>query len=109
MRTCRLTDAILDLSNRGDIILDSFLGSGSTLVAARAIGRCCFGIELDPRYVDVALKRAKAVCGLSAVLESTGETFEGVARRREGKSLVADDDEKRGSQNIKPPANMPTS
>ena len=78
-----LTDAILDLTHRGDIVLDHFLGSGSTLIAAHGIGRRCFGIELDPRYVDVVLKRCQAVCGLSAILESTGENFDAIARRRQ--------------------------
>ena len=77
-----LTDAILDLSNRGDIVLDPFLGSGSTLIAAHRVGRRCFGIERDPRYIDVILNRCQSVCGLSAVLESTGETFEIVEKRR---------------------------
>src|SRR3977135_3099417 len=43
-------DALLDVSNRGDFVLDPFLGSGSTLVAAEKTGRICAGIELDPRY-----------------------------------------------------------
>ena len=76
-----LTDAMLDLTDRGDIVLDPFLGSGSTLIAAQGIGRRCFGIELDPRYVDVVLKRYQSVYGLSAVLESTGETVDVVALR----------------------------
>ena len=75
-------DAILDLTNRGDIVLDSFLGSGSTLIAAHGVGRRCFGIEIDPRYVDVVINRYREVVGQSAILESTGETFEEVARRR---------------------------
>lgn len=81
-----LTDAILDLSHRGDIVLDPFLGSGSTIVAAHGIGRRCFGIELDPLYVDVVLKRCQAVCGVSAILVSTGETFDVVAQRRQRES-----------------------
>ena len=75
-------DAILDLTNRGDIVLDPFLGSGSTLVGAERTGRRCFGIELDPLYVDVAVRRYQEVFGRSAILESTGETFEEVAKRR---------------------------
>ena len=50
-------DALLDCSNRGDIVLDSFLGSGTTLLAAERTGRICRGIELDPLYVDTAIRR----------------------------------------------------
>ena len=56
-------DAILDLTNRGEIVLDPFLGSGSTLIAAQRTGRRCFGIELDPLYVDVVVRRYQAVSG----------------------------------------------
>jgi DNA modification methylase len=87
--TALLTDAMLDLTNRGDIVLDPFLGSGSALIAAHGTGRRCFGIELDPRYVDVVLKRSNTVCGLSATLEATGETFDGVATRRHKENLKA--------------------
>jgi DNA modification methylase len=52
-----VADAILDCSARGEIVLDSFLGSGSTLIAAERVGRVCYGIEIDPRYVDVAIRR----------------------------------------------------
>jgi DNA modification methylase len=51
--TALLEDALLDLTNRGDMVIDPFLGSGSTLVAANKTGRVCRGVELDPLYVDV--------------------------------------------------------
>ncbi len=72
-------DAIIDLTHRGDIVLDPFLGSGSTLVAAGSVGRRCFGIELDPRYVDVAVARYQSQVGGAVSLQATGETFEAVA------------------------------
>ena len=77
-----LEDALLDMSNRGDIVLDPFLGSGSTLLAAERTGRRCCGVELDPLYVDVILRRYEAVTGRPAVLEGTGETFAELALRR---------------------------
>ena len=52
-----LEDALLDLINRGDIVIDPFLGSGSTLIAAHKTGRVCRGVELDPLYVDVIVRR----------------------------------------------------
>jgi DNA modification methylase len=55
-----LEDALLDLSNRSDIVADPFLGSGSTLIAAEKAGRVCRGVELDPLYVDVIVTRG---CG----------------------------------------------
>ncbi|CUT11439.1 ParB domain protein nuclease [Bradyrhizobium sp.] len=76
-------DAILDCSRRKGIILDPFLGSGTTLIAAERTGRIGCGIEIDPHYCDVALRRLKAVCGLDAILETTGESFEDVETRRE--------------------------
>ena len=55
--TAMLEDALLDLTNRGDIVIDPFLGSGSTLIAAEKTGRVCRGVELDPLYVDVIVRR----------------------------------------------------
>ena len=52
-----LADAILDVTRRKDIVLDGFLGSGSTLIAAELTGRSCYGVELDPAYVDVIIDR----------------------------------------------------
>lgn len=71
-----LADAVLDLTNRGDIVIDPFLGSGSTLIAAERTGRSCRGIELDPLYIDVILRRYQTETGHSAILEETGGTFE---------------------------------
>lgn len=76
-----VADAILDCSRPGGLILDPFLGSGTTLLAAAATGRRGAGIELDPLYVDVAVRRLEAALGTAAVLPS-GETFTEVAERR---------------------------
>jgi DNA modification methylase len=70
-----IADALLDCSARGDIVLDSFLGSGSTLLAAERVGRVCYGVELEPRYVDLAIRRWEAITGQDAVQVKTGATF----------------------------------
>lgn len=75
-------DAILDVTERGMSVLDAFLGSGTTLIAAERTGRRCFGIELAPGFVDVALHRWERLTGMDAVLTATGETFADVALRR---------------------------
>jgi DNA modification methylase len=75
-------DALLDLTNRGDIVIDPFLGSGSTLVAADNTDRVCRGVELDPLYVDVIKRRYEAATGNPVVLIETGETFDVLAARR---------------------------
>jgi DNA modification methylase len=80
--TAMLEDALLDLSNRCDIIVDPFLGSGSTLIAADKTGRLCRGVELDPLYVDVIVRRYQVATGNPAVLIETGEAFELLAARR---------------------------
>lgn len=66
-----VADAIKDASKRGDIILDSFLGSGTTLLACERTGRICCGIEVDPGYVDLAIRRWQELTGKDALLEST--------------------------------------
>ena len=80
--TPMLQDALIDLTNRGDIVLDPFLGSGSTLIAAETTGRVCRGVELDPLYVDLIIRRYEAATGTTAVLAETGEPFATVATRR---------------------------
>jgi DNA modification methylase len=77
-----LQDAFVDLTSRGDIVVAPFLGSGSTLIAADKIGRICRGVELDPLYVDVIIRRFEAVAGKAAVLIDSGETFDALAARR---------------------------
>jgi DNA modification methylase len=70
-----VADAILDCTVRGDVVLDVFLGSGTTVIAAERTGRICYGIELDPRYVDTIVRRWQLFTGLKAVHEKTGQTF----------------------------------
>jgi DNA modification methylase len=65
--TAMLEDALLDLTHRGEVVLDPFLGSGSTLIAAEKAGRTCRGVEIDPLYVDVVLRRYEAATGVGAV------------------------------------------
>jgi len=69
-------DAILDCSNRGGIVLDGFVGSGTTLIAAERAGRRGFGLELEPRYVDVSLRRFRELTGIEPVHVESGLTFE---------------------------------
>jgi DNA modification methylase len=75
-----ISDVLRDVTKRGDVVLDTFLGSGSTLMAAEETGRVCFGVELDPLYVDVAISRWQRATGLEAVHAESGQTFEQAAR-----------------------------
>jgi DNA modification methylase len=70
-----VADAILDGSKRGDIVLDPFLGSGSTVIAAERTGRACYGIEIDPRYVDTTIRRWQKVTGRIAQHAGSGRSF----------------------------------
>lgn len=74
-----VADALLDCSARGEIVLDSFLGSGSTLLAAERIGRICFGIEIDPLYVDVVIRRWQRHTGQRAVHAVSSKCFDDLA------------------------------
>jgi len=62
-------------SKIGDIVLDAFLGSGSTLISCEKTKRICYGLELDTKYCDVIIKRWQNFTGKDAVLESTGELY----------------------------------
>ncbi len=70
-----VADALLDVSARGDVVLDPFIGSGGTLMAAERVGRVCCGMDLDPAYIDLAIRRWERLTGESAILSATGETF----------------------------------
>jgi len=76
---------ILNHLRRGELVYDPFLGSGTTLAAAELTNRVCFGIELDPKYVDVIIQRWQTLSGKQATLDGDGRTFEEINHER-GKS-----------------------
>lgn len=74
MKPVRLISKMMDNSSpHQGLVLDPFGGSGSTLIAAHGLGRICYTIELDPRYVDVIAKRFQEHTGIVPVLEATGQ------------------------------------
>ena len=75
-------DAILDCSRRGGIVLDPFAGSGTTLVAAEKTDRRGHGIELDPRYCDVIVRRIARAFKVEAIHTESSETFSEIERQR---------------------------
>jgi DNA modification methylase len=77
-----VADAIMDVSARGDIVLDSFLGSGTSVIAAERTGRKCYGIEIDPLFVDTAIRRWEAWTRDRARHAASGMTFEEVSAER---------------------------
>jgi DNA modification methylase len=86
-----VADAIKDCTHRNHIVLDTFCGSGTTLLAAERVGRHARGIEIDPRYVDVTIRRWQAFTGKDAVHIETGQTFEEIAAdRRDSEALHHD-------------------
>lgn len=77
-----IADAIKDASQRSNIVLDPFCGSGSTLIAAEKTGRRGYAIEIDPQYVDVAVRRWQRHSGKPARLDGSDATFEEIAEQR---------------------------
>jgi DNA modification methylase len=77
-----VADAIRDCSRRGEIVLDPFGGSGSTLIAAERTGRCARLIEFDPLYCDQIVRRYEALTGKQAVLAGPQLSFEAIAEQR---------------------------
>lgn len=73
MKPVTLLEALLrNSTQRGDVVFDPFLGSGSTLIASERLGRRCIGIDVDPIYVQVAIERWQKFSGRTAVLEARG-------------------------------------
>lgn len=77
-----VADAMRDCSRRGDIVYDPFMGSGTTILAAEKVGRLAYGIEIDPLYVDVAIRRWQDFTKRDAILKTTGQTFDEVMADR---------------------------
>jgi DNA modification methylase len=77
-----IVDAMRDCTKKGDIVLDTFAGSGSTLMAAEKVGRRARVMELEPRYVDVAVRRWEAHTKSDAVLDGDGRTFAEIGAER---------------------------
>jgi DNA modification methylase len=93
-----VADAIKDCSRRGGLVLDPFCGSGTVLIAAERTGRKARALEIDPAYVDLAVRRWQSFTGKVARLGATGQTFEEVAETRVGPERQATD----GRQSSRP-------
>jgi len=73
---------ILNNSSPGQAVYEPFMGSGTTLIAAESTGRVCYGLELNPAYVDVAITRWQNITGLKAILDGDGRSFEEIINER---------------------------
>ena len=81
---------LLNHTERGGLVYDPFLGSGSTLIAAEDTGRACYGLELSPAYVDVIVERWQKLTGRKAVLEGDGRSFDELERGARGSASGGD-------------------
>jgi DNA modification methylase len=77
-----VADALKDCTGRGDVVLDTFCGVGTKILAAERVGRRAYTMELEPRYVDVAIRRWQAFTRRDAVHKVTGELFDDIAGDR---------------------------
>lgn len=98
-----LADAIIDVTDPDDVVLDCFGGSGSTLMAAERTGRRARLIELDQTYCDVILRRWMQATGEEAVLLATGQSFGEVVALRHGEDPEHDDDDEGGETDAPAP------
>lgn len=85
-----MADAIRDVSMPGEIVLDAFMGSGTTILAAERAKRRAYGMEIDPGYVDVAIRRWETLTGETAILASTGQSF-AVAGEERAEAKILDE------------------
>jgi DNA modification methylase len=76
-----IADILRDCTKRGGLVLDPFLGSGSTLIAAEETGRACVGVELDPHYLDVTVRRWQTISGRDAIHLASGHRFDDMTQR----------------------------
>jgi DNA modification methylase len=82
-----VADAILDCTARGEIVLDGFLGSGTTVLAATRTGRHCYGLEIDPLYVDTIVRRLQKFTGATAIHAATGRSFNELEEEAEARNV----------------------
>ena len=80
--TALVADAIRDVTHPGEVVIDAFMGSGTTILAAERTKRTAYGMDIEPKYIDVAVRRWEAMTCRKATLAETGETFAQVAERR---------------------------
>lgn len=78
--------AVKNSSREGEIVLDFFAGSGSTLIACEQLQRACYAIDLEPRYVDAIINRWQTVTGKQAIHAQSKKTYEATAKERAGKA-----------------------
>ena len=83
-----VADALRDCTRRGDIVLDTFAGAGTTIVAAERVGRRAYSLEIEPNYVDVAIRRWQAFTRRDAVLSASGQTFDEVVQKRSPRTAL---------------------
>jgi DNA modification methylase len=81
-------DAIKDCTRRGDIVVDAFLGSGTTILAAERTGRVCYGTEIDPAFCDVIIRRWQQRTGIPAIHRESGLTFAELATTRRAQTAA---------------------
>lgn len=86
-------DALLDTTRTGDVVLDPFMGSGTTLLAAERTGRLAAGVELEPAYVDVCIRRWEEMTGQEALREQCGRSFSEIAQTRAANEFEGEEDD----------------